>query len=908
MSDKAQTKERRRPTKGALVKRVILVFAIWAAFGLAVRVAISVFAAEPATSSFDQTWTRTDDPVASGLVDRTWMWGEEGNTNAMSEPYSEAPGGERTVQYFDKSRMEDNSFRASAPWDVTNGLLVVELITGRMQVGDEDFVQHDPAEVNVAGDQDVVGVQYATLADLLDAPAVSDGATITQRLDLDGGVTDDPSLVSYGVTAAYRVTVPGIDHQVASPFWAFMNSNGTVNENGAYIDAPMFLSAFYATGYPITEAYWANVKVAGTYQDVLMQCFERRCLTYTPGNAAGWKVEAGNVGQHYYEWRYGQVGGDEPTATEGPSPTATATEPIDGTPPAEPTASPTATEPDDEPIVTPTHEPYVLIDHWGGPFDPDTAFDDPSAVAIGSGDVVYITEYGSNRVQKFTASGEFLQSWDGNGRIDAPEAVAVDRSGYVYVSNYGTNEVLKFDWNGTYITTIGSGLFDGPCGIAFDSSNRVYVADYGNNRILKFASNGAHLGELGTSGSGPEDIDGPIGIAIDNQDVIHVTDSRNERVQKYSLDGVHLGALSGPMGLLDTPYGITIGRNGVIYVSDPGEDRVVAFDSNGTPLRTWGVTGSDSGQLHGPQYLDADSDGNVYVADLLNKRVQKFSATGNYLDAWNDGHRGRFTEFNAAFAVDSNDTVYLADSWYDRFQVFDTGGRFLGEFDESDVGMGDLGTIIDIAASLDGYIYAADLEEDRILKLRRDGTLVSEWSGALSEPVAVAVDQAGDVYVADHDSNRILVYSESGSPLRSWGGPGVGDGQFDGPIDLAIQNGRVYVLDHYNNRVQYFDLDGTYLGQWGKVPSGPGDGDGEFDGPSGIAVDSSGYVFVADMNNHRVQKFTADGEYLTEFGGHGTGTGKFDLPARIEVWNDEVYVLDLGNFRIQIFSQQSGAR
>ncbi|HEX5165535.1 MAG TPA: hypothetical protein VFV93_09080, partial [Thermomicrobiales bacterium] len=58
---------------------------------------------------------------------------------------------------------------------------------------------------------------------------------------------------------------------------------------------------------PITEAYWATVKVNNQYVDVLMQCFERRCLTYTPGNPDGWKVEAGNVGLHYYVWRYGMM-------------------------------------------------------------------------------------------------------------------------------------------------------------------------------------------------------------------------------------------------------------------------------------------------------------------------------------------------------------------------------------------------------------------------------------------------------------------------------------------------------------------------------------------------------------------------------------------------------------------------
>jgi hypothetical protein len=40
--------------------------------------------------------------------------------------------------------------------------------------------------------------------------------------------------------------------------------------------------------------------------DELVQCFQPRCLTYTPDNAPGWQVEAGNVGLHYYQWRYGQ--------------------------------------------------------------------------------------------------------------------------------------------------------------------------------------------------------------------------------------------------------------------------------------------------------------------------------------------------------------------------------------------------------------------------------------------------------------------------------------------------------------------------------------------------------------------------------------------------------------------------
>ncbi len=108
------------------------------------------------------------------------------------------------------------------------------------------------------------------------------------------------------IYATERVTVDGIDHTIASVFWEFMNSSGPIEENGQIVTDNLFQHAVYATGYPITEAYWTTIRVGGVEQSVLFQCFERRCLTYTPGNADGWKVEAGNVGLHYYTWRYGE--------------------------------------------------------------------------------------------------------------------------------------------------------------------------------------------------------------------------------------------------------------------------------------------------------------------------------------------------------------------------------------------------------------------------------------------------------------------------------------------------------------------------------------------------------------------------------------------------------------------------
>ncbi|CAN5553129.1 hypothetical protein BH23CHL2_BH23CHL2_01200 [soil metagenome] len=90
---------------------------------------------------------------------------------------------------------------------------------------------------------------------------------------------------------------------------------------------------------------------------MMMQCFERCCLTYTPGNPDGFLVEAGNVGQHYRAWRYAEQPEAEPeptataTATEAPSPTVTETSPT-----ATPTEEP---EPTTEPATN-----YQFVTAW----------------------------------------------------------------------------------------------------------------------------------------------------------------------------------------------------------------------------------------------------------------------------------------------------------------------------------------------------------------------------------------------------------------------------------------------------------------------------------------------------------------------------------------------------------------
>ena len=103
----------------------------------------------------------------------------------------------------------------------------------------------------------------------------------------------------------------------------------------------------------------------------------------------------------------------------------------------------------------------------------------------------------------------------------------------------------------------------------------------------------------------------------------------------------------------------------------------------------------------------------------------------------------------------------------------------------------------------------------------------------------------------------------------------------------------------------------AYLREWG----GGGTGPGKFYGPNGIAKDPSGNIYVVDNGNDRIQKFTPSGQFVTQWGGYGSGDGQFDSPTDICVGpSGSVYATDGFNYRIQKYDpngsylQQWGTR
>ena len=64
---------------------------------------------------------------------------------------------------------------------------------------------------------------------------------------------------------------------------------------------------------------------------------------------------------------------------------------------------------------------------------------------------------------------------------------------------------------------------------------------------------------------------------------------------------------------------------------------------------------------------------------------------------------------------------------------------------------------------------------------------------------------------------------------------------------------------------------------------GQGTGDGEFDSAGGVAAASDGSVYVTDSFQHRIQKFTSEGVFVSKWGTEGTGDGQFIQPATVAV-------------------------
>jgi sugar lactone lactonase YvrE len=184
-----------------------------------------------------------------------------------------------------------------------------------------------------------------------------------------------------------------------------------------------------------------------------------------------------------------------------------------------------------------------------------------------------------------------------------------------------------------------------------------------------------------------------------------------------------------------------------------------------------------------------------------------------------------------------------------------------------------------------------------ILKFDSSGNLLKSFGAEMFIfPHGMAVDKDDNIWVTDGQGangkgHQVFKFSPEGKVLMTLGKagvPGDGAGTFNQPNAVAIaRNGDIFVSDGHtpgkdNARVVKFSKDGKFIKQWGGHGSGPG----QFEVPHALAFDSKGRLFVGDRANNRIQIFDQDGKFLDQW-------IQFGRPSGIYIdKNDVIYVTD----------------
>ncbi|MCX7839481.1 MAG: SMP-30/gluconolactonase/LRE family protein [Anaerolineae bacterium] len=178
-------------------------------------------------------------------------------------------------------------------------------------------------------------------------------------------------------------------------------------------------------------------------------------------------------------------------------------------------------------------------------------------------------------------------------------------------------------------------------------------------------------------------------------------------------------------------------------------------------------------------------------------------------------------------------------------------------------------------------------------------------------PRNIAFDAQGNFYVVDSDNHRIQKFNANGEFILAWGTRSPDNiapppSTFNQPWGIAVdKSGNVYVADTWNHRIQKFDANGKFLTMWGTNGDTRGIAQGNpllFYGPRAIAIDAQGNLLVTDTGNKRVLKFAPDGTPLAQYGGVGAEPGKFLEPVGIAIdAQGNIFVADTWNLRIQKF-------
>ena len=176
-----------------------------------------------------------------------------------------------------------------------------------------------------------------------------------------------------------------------------------------------------------------------------------------------------------------------------------------------------------------------------------------------------------------------------------------------------------------------------------------------------------------------------------------------------------------------------------------------------------------------------------------------------------------------------------------------------------------------VATNSRDQVYVFNRGTHPMIVFDRDGNVDSYWGdGVFANPHGVTIGPDDEVYCVDNGDSTVRKFTPDGKLLMTLGtphqpSPKMSGEPFSVPAHVAIDKctGELYIADGYSNaRVHKYTPDGRHLLSWGES----GTGEGQFNIVHNVETDKDGWVYVADRENHRIQVFSSDGKYETQWG------------------------------------------
>ena len=160
-------------------------------------------------------------------------------------------------------------------------------------------------------------------------------------------------------------------------------------------------------------------------------------------------------------------------------------------------------------------------------------------------------------------------------------------------------------------------------------------------------------------------------------------------------------------------------------------------------------------------------------------------------------------------------------------------------------------------------------------------------------PKGIAIDNTDNIYVSSE--HKLQKLTSSGELIKCVGQRGRKEGEFDDPRGVTLYDKQVYMCDCDNHRIQVFDLDLNFVRSIGSH----GNGRGEVEGPHDVKFDIAGNMYITECDNERVQVMDSSGHFIRSFGQEGEG--KLHGPSGLHIADKYVYVSDFSGDCIVVY-------